>query len=194
MVSRIREVKTEEDRYGGYGRGGLDNIRSFERAKDFLFTEEVISKTEVPSQDLASQDGSPIFSKRVDFSSIVPRKEEELRRYPTRQNVVGQYSVKKESHDLMPSIKTQAYAKSIKNEQDVYAESNMAKTRFRVMAAIYIIAVLVISALVIGIAVAISSTTGSVVDPYSYEAVSSVIQVFNGQNTLNITEIFINLI
>ncbi|MCL2234770.1 MAG: hypothetical protein FWC11_06755 [Firmicutes bacterium] len=174
MVSRIREVRTEEDRYGGYGRGISENIRSFERAKDFLITEEVVEKTDSVPFEFSNYDRSTlVYSKR---NATMPKEQVHERKYPTYKSVSAPYSAKKESQDLMPSIKTQAYAKSVKREQEVYQEKDTDKTRFRVTAAIYIIAVMVITALVIGIAVAISSASGGAIDPYYGEIVASISQ------------------
>jgi hypothetical protein len=110
-------------------------------------------------------------------------------KYPTRKSVIAPYTAKKESYDLMPSIKTQAYAKSVKTEQETYANKGVANTRFRVMAAIYILAALVISAIIIGIAVAISSTTGAAVEPSAYEPVAGFVQIFENSSIINPTTI-----
>ena len=162
MISTRRQVINEQDRYGGYAS----------------------SQTGYLSPDIDMPETNPARTDGFSYSAVesVERTRETEREpmysrrpaYPGLDEYIGviqapakpaKRKVPRESEDLMPSIKTRAYAEEIPEEEETVRRAEKSEgisTKAKLMLCAYVATVLILAAIVIGTGIAISGAQGSV--------------------------------
>lgn len=167
MVTTRRQIRTEQDRFGGYST--RQPMRSdIERNPSEFELPEAVSPRETeyaqsyrtPSVSAPAETTAPSFySARKDypdtaeFVGSIP--------YPARQRK----TVKREIEDVMPSIKTRAVLSDSVSKQSqtntAKREKEALKPKTKAMLGIYMVVVVALAAIVIGTGIAISGIGSS---------------------------------
>lgn len=166
MISTRREIVNEQDRYGGYASSQTGYLSpdidvpetSTSRADSFSYrTYGAPERSRKPEQELT-------YSPRPEYPGI-----EEyigLSKAPTRSSAKpAKKKGPRESEDVMPSIKTRAYADEALEEAETVRHAERQEgmsTKAKLMLCAYVATVLILAAIVIATGIAISGVQGNV--------------------------------
>lgn len=165
MVTTRRQVRTEQDRYGGYSTAPSASFADTEidvSYKDEYYENLSASAISAPLKVTVKETVAPPAAKPRLYTGRTATKatdiETEILPYPTRRRK----SVRRETEDLMPTIKTRRYAEDFHEIKDKAVGKRILSTKAKVMLAVYLVAVVALVAVVIATGIAISGASSSV--------------------------------
>lgn len=183
MVTTRRQIRTEQDRFGGYTT--RQAINSDIERNQIEYDKEQVANIQSEQSYAPSFRSAPPSHAEVQASA--PSFYSARKDYPDTAEFIGSVdypvrrkkSVKREIEDVMPSIKTRAVLSDYVSKQNA-AEANKKeksalKSKTKAMLGIYMVVVVALAAIVIATGIAISGLGSSVASLESELALKSVL-------------------
>ena len=166
MLRTTRQIRTEEDRFGGYSNNASvsDKINSFEADTEDAFprTNETyfadIPETNISASRRASKDKQSLYSKRKEYES-----------FPQTAEFVGQPSyvrrparATRNAESVMPSIKTRKVLEDKEEQKQTVERRSSISFKTKAMLCVYAAVVVALAAIVIATGIMIGGMGSSV--------------------------------
>lgn len=164
MLRTTRQIRTEEDRFGGYSNNAYasEKINRFEAEEEDAFSRTNESfYADIPAPKAKTQD-----ARDTEMSSLYSKRQS-AKMYPDTAEFVGNTYVrrpahaKRDSESVMPTVKTRRVLEEAAVKQTVKKQSSMS-VKTKAMLGVYAAVVVVLAAIVIATGIAIGSMSASV--------------------------------